>query len=188
MQLTKTYIQACTCEDAWKSNITSGTVWCEKSVSLNKNQPRLRTFTPVQSLRLSTSAKILWYSHQIKKTGVRNLETCIACALTVYTSLHYPETHVCAQDFAPLGNLGTWVHKRCTSFFAFSLNYQKMCSTWAVKCTRTWKCPYKWCTTLRTKVHIRVVRKACKLWVHKQVSKLGTPVLFAVVLKVHVIL
>ena len=84
-----------------------------------------------------------------RRTGVHNLETCLRtdsykpCALTVTSLAHYPEMHFCAQGCAPLGHfksLGTWAHKRCTSLFAWSANYQRMCTTWVLKCARTWKC------------------------------------------------
>ena len=60
-----------------------------------------------------------------------------------FTSLvHYREMHFCGQDCAQFGQfmhvLGHLREKRCTSLFALSVNYQRMCITWALKCTRTW--------------------------------------------------
>ena len=49
--------------------------------------------------------------------------------------------HFFAQGCPPLGHfksLNTWVHKRCTSLFSLSANYQRLCSSCAIKCPRTW--------------------------------------------------
>ena len=59
----------------------------------------------------------------------------------VTSLVHYQELHLYAQGCAPLGHwkfLDTWVHKKCTSLYALGVNYQRMCTSCALKCPGTW--------------------------------------------------
>ena len=111
------------------------------------------------------------------------LDTCLCTySLQKPCASHYWELHFCAQSCAPLEHfmsLDTWVQKRSTSLFSLSVNYQRMFTTWALKCTRTWSVQVVHNLAHKSAFPSPVV--LCRSWVHKQVSKLRTPVLFAVV-------
>ena len=105
----------------------------------------------------------------------------LACALRGSKLGALPGNGLLCKRLCTLGHIksfDTWVHKKCTSLYALSVTYQRMCTYCALKCSRTWSVQVV--HILRTKVHFQVVHKACYLWVHKQVSKLCTPALVAV--------